>query len=130
MIIYRHEPAPVREMQKTREAYSSDSSGGEAPPVSNVPAAHTDQPASDIRGAGQGSSADIQSGQGSKPYLSIPEKTKANLCDLSYRLTGAALKAFVADIPDDAIIHYIDVGEGKHLHLRELLDGVAIVGKP
>jgi hypothetical protein len=59
-----------------------------------------------------------------KRYLTIPEGEGTRY------LKATDLKAFVATIPDDALICFIDVGEGQGLYLRELDAGLAIVGKP
>ena len=44
-------------------------------------------------------------------------------------MTGADLKAFVATIPDDAVIYYIDVGERRWPVVKEVPAGIVIEGK-
>jgi len=106
--IFRHGPPTVPEVQEA-EPEPADRTGA-APDLPDLSEVHH-APKPVLRG---------------KPHLAIP---KEQMAQQQIVLTGASLKAFVATIPDEASICYIEVGEGKRPDLIELLAGVAIVGK-
>lgn len=118
--IFRHGPPTVREVQEA-EPQASDSGG--APALPDVSEAHT-KIARSKRG---------YSGR-RKPYLAIPESNRGDADQSASEeatpyLTGAELKAFVATIPDDTVIYYIDVGERRWPVVKEVPAGIVIEGK-
>ena len=138
-------------MQETGRKDSTNPSG-EAQIVSDMPTPHSEVVEDNSRDGGRGARQDIQEetrlrsreNQSSirkrqmtreqhKPYLAIhTDKIEIEVpvkAEAIYVITGKELKEFVRTIEDDVQICYIDVGEGKHLVLRQLLAGVIIEGK-